>query len=175
MSKPIACVLMMVSLLSPAVGGCLAEDGSQATPPTPTREGPRGDVLAPARDDEGRAPSPPRAQEQATTAEPDDDHTPPRDTGRTASVMVGAGSYAPRTINVMLGDAVEFTWTTGTHTVTSGFRCKADGMFASGTRAYPASYRVTFLRTGIFPFYSDPECATMSGLIMVTAPTSPSN
>lgn len=170
MVKPIACMLMVVSLAT--FNGCSAADGSTSSGPMPTRGGPHEDDLQLAPDAPGHASKGPQPSEHATTDEPSDDQPKPMDSGRAHSVVVGAGMYAPRMINIQLGDSVEFNWQIGTHSVTSGFQCKADGMFASGVRPFPASYRVTFLRTGVFPFYSDPDCETMSGMITVIAPTS---
>jgi plastocyanin len=170
MSKPIACVFVLVSLVS--LQACAADGGTDTvSAKIAQRDGPRGDLLRPAPE-ANHAPTSQPPSAQATTDAPDDVPRTPVDSGRTTSVVVGAGSFSPRMINVHLGDTVEFNWQSGTHSVTSGFRCKADGMFASGMRPYPATYRVTFLRTGIFPFYSEPECETMAGMITVTAVSS---
>lgn len=162
---------MMLLSLAP-LEGCAVDGGPGDARLVATREGPRHGTLQPAPVEMDHPPESAPPSGTATADQPDDASSPPRETGQVYSVSVGPGSFSPAIINIHLGDAVEFTWETGRHSVTSGFLCKADGMFASGLRAYPASYRVTFLRTGVFPFFSDPECEEMAGLITVTA-TSP--
>lgn len=168
MLKPIACSFLALAMLD----GCAVGD---ATPleeaPVPMRDGPRQHAEVTAPGEAIHLPAGPRPSTDSTDDEPSNAPVATM-TGRTHSISVGSGTFSPRVIDIQLGDTVEFIWTSGTNSVTSGFHCKADGMFTSATRVTPATYRVTFLRTGVFPFYSEPECSTMTGLIAVTTPAS---
>ncbi|GAC1356336.1 MAG: hypothetical protein NVS3B10_07200 [Polyangiales bacterium] len=90
-----------------------------------------------------------------------------RGTGVVHTVTVDGAGFAPASLSIAYGDSVEFVWVGGEHSVTSGFGCNADGMFHSGVRPSPTNYRVTFLRAGLFPFFSEPECDAMKGMIIV--------
>jgi plastocyanin len=92
---------------------------------------------------------------------------PPHPTGVIHRVEVSDTAYLPLSLSLSLGDSVDFVFTSGVHSVTSGFECRADGLFQSGPRESGTTYRVTFLRTGIFPFFSDDACDTMTGALLV--------
>ena len=100
----------------------------------------------------------------------DADPPPPRATGVVHTVTLGGGTFAPRVVTIALGDTIDFVWADGTHSVASGFRCKVDGMFQSGLHPAPFSYRLTFLKPGVFPYFSEAECEEMTGMIVVKTP-----
>jgi plastocyanin len=92
---------------------------------------------------------------------------PPRPTGIVHLVQVTDTGFSPLSLSLSLGDSVDFVFTASDHSVTSGFECHADGMFQSGRQGSGTTYRVTFLRTGVFPFFSDDACDTMTGALLV--------
>ena len=97
----------------------------------------------------------------------DDQTHRPTPTGVVHVIQVSNAGFAPLSVTIALGDTVEFDFASDRQSVTSGFACLADGMFDSGTRESGQSYRVTFLRTGPFPFYSVGDCEQNTGAVLV--------
>src|SRR5438552_18959074 len=52
----------------------------------------------------------------------------------TVNVTVGGGNgfqFVPATVNISVGDTVQWTWATSFHSVTSGPPCRADSQYCS--------------------------------------------
>lgn len=104
--------------------------------------------------------------------------TPTPTTLPDASVTVAPGgnlAYSPATVNIHVGDTVEWTWDGSDHTVTSG-NGTPDGLFCSpndmNCASAPASnsgakYRHTFTSTGSFQYYCRIHGTIMSGTVNV--------
>lgn len=96
-----------------------------------------------------------------------------------ASVTVGPGgmlTFSPGTVNIQVGETVEWNWASNNHTVTSGDGTMPDNLFCSPNNTNcataPASntgfkYRHTFNSTGSFDYYCRIHGATMSGVVNV--------
>jgi len=169
-SASIAAIAAVCSLFAVACGPA---DGTDATPgPTtvgPSTPAPIGAPTndAPANEDAGSVASP---QPTAGDLDPDPDQAreKPHATGVVHVVQVGTDGFTPSSLDIPLGDSIDFVWATSrVHTVTSGLECLADGMFASGPRSAPSTYRVTFLRPGPFLYFSEDDCHGMVGSIVV--------
>lgn len=99
--------------------------------------------------------------------------------GATANVTVmdnmfmdGVTNGTTTTINV--GDMV--TWTvaagSGSHTITSGSNCTADGKFDSGNKKAGESFSFTFTTAGTYPYFCTYHCSmNMIGSVVVNAKT----
>ena len=135
--------------------------------PAPTQHVPEIDppAASPPTDRWGTATS----SDDAAHDSPSIDATPtkPHPTGVVHLVQVTDSGFSPPSMTLSLGDTVEFDFLSSSHSVTSGFACHADGMFESGRRDTGENYRVTFLRTGVFPFYSEDDCERMTGALFV--------
>jgi plastocyanin len=76
------------------------------------------------------------------------------ETGAAAvTIKVGSYYYNPKTVTIKVGETVEWVWVSGTHSVTSGSSCTADGKFDSANHATPYTYTRTFTETGTFPYF----------------------
>jgi plastocyanin len=122
---------------------CLASAcGSETTGPTTTSD---SATVA----DEGAATD--------TNSSSDDTGSSPEDSGSTsgATVTVHAGSYyyKPASVTIKVGDTVQWIWDGGTHSVTSGASCTADGKFDSGNHSAPYTYKRTFTEAGTFNYF----------------------
>jgi plastocyanin len=109
----------------------------------------------------------PTANGAAHGSPTDEENRKPQPTGVVHVVQVSDTGFAPRVMTIALGDTVQFDFVSDRQSVTSGFECLADGMFDSGVRERTQSYRVTFLRTGAFPFYSLGDCGELTGALLV--------
>src|SRR5215470_10301302 len=99
----------------------------------------------------------------------------------THMVMVGSEglSFSPPSLTIQIGDTVQWSWSSGGHTVTSGSQCSPDGQFCSPSdsncaSALPsnvgATYSHTFSAAGTFPYFCIPHCGFgMVGTIVVEA------
>ena len=97
----------------------------------------------------------------------------------THMVLVGSEgfSFSPSSLTIQVGDTVQWMWSTGGHTVTSGSQCNPDGQFCSPSdsdcaSALPSSqgatYSHTFSTAGTFPYFCIPHCSFgMVGTIVV--------
>lgn len=95
-----------------------------------------------------------------------------------ATVKVGPNgtiSFSPATVDVHVGDTVEWVWDSGPHTVTSG-KGTPDNLFCSPndtncgtspTSSTGAKYRHTFNAQGSFQYYCRVHGISMSGTINV--------
>ncbi len=78
--------------------------------------------------------------------------------GPTPAVIVVANDYkyVPAKVTVKVGDTVRWTFTKGTHSVTSGTSCtKAAGTLEldSGEQSSPFTYDHTFTTAGTYPYF----------------------
>ncbi|MEO0650621.1 MAG: plastocyanin/azurin family copper-binding protein [Planctomycetota bacterium] len=62
----------------------------------------------------------------------------------TTTVQLFSSSFAPKDINIEVGDTVRWTWVTGAHNVVSGDSGMPDGIFASLLTSAPFTFEVTF-------------------------------
>jgi plastocyanin len=109
-------------------------------------------------------------------------------TSAAATVQVGPNdtlAFVPQTIDIAVGGTVEWTWQSGTHTVTSGTPGSPDGKFCSLPEsvspstanctgiAYastaPHTYAHTFITPGTYPYYCTVHGAAMTGTVVVGA------
>ena len=103
----------------------------------------------------------------------------------THTVLVGSEglSFSPPSLTIKIGDTVQWSWSSGGHTVTSGSQCSADGQFCSPSdsncaNALPsnvgATYSHTFSTAGTFPYFCIPHCSLgMVGTIVVQPAAAP--
>jgi plastocyanin len=101
---------------------------------------------------------------------------------QTVTVTVGPGStlsFSPSTVNITVGDTVQWNWSGFNHTVTSGNCCSADGKFCSPTDLNcpssspsnpPATYSHTFTQVGTFPYFCRIHGGAMTGTVNVAPP-----
>ena len=107
----------------------------------------------------------------------------PSGTGQIVDVAVGQGGlvFVPDTVNISVGDTVQWTWSTSGHSVTSGDPCTSDGQYCSpddmncnlgilsGTGTV---YEHTFDQAGTFNYFCAAHCNFgMTGVVNVSAPT----
>lgn len=101
--------------------------------------------------------------------------TPPQSANRMVDVGPGGGtSFVDRvsggaTTTIARGTTVEWTWVSGSHSVTSGactVVCTPDGQFDSGVGTGMTFSRV-FNQAGTFPYYCRVHGAMMSGTVVV--------
>ena len=109
----------------------------------------------------------------------------PMSMSTTHMVLVGSEglSFSPSSLTIRVGDTVQWSWSSGGHTVTSGSQCSADGQFCSPSdsncaSALPsnqgATYSHTFSTAGTFPYFCIPHCGFgMVGTIVVEAAGAP--
>lgn len=76
-------------------------------------------------------------------------------TGKTHAVRVSNFVYEPAKLTIKVGDTVKWTLAEGTHTVTSGANCTADGKFDSKTKTVRGTYTRTFDASGTFDYFCD--------------------
>jgi plastocyanin len=89
----------------------------------------------------------------------------------THTVTQNGLNFEPSDIVVLPGDTVEWVWTSGTHTVTSGTPCTPDGRFNSPLDAGNPSFSYIIPSgepAGAIPYFCVPHCgAGMIGTITV--------
>jgi len=96
-------------------------------------------------------------------------------TARAALVHVSVNdfNFSPATITVEQGDQVEWDWTAGVHTTTSGTPCTADGLWNAQITSGNPTFTFTFNSTGTFPYFCTFHCAiNMVGSVTVQSPSS---
>jgi len=92
----------------------------------------------------------------------------------THTVMVGTAgtNFDPVNVDVAPGDTIEWVHVSGSHTVTSGTPCTADGRF---NQTLPSGGSVNYVvpmaePDGVIPYFCIPHCASgMTGTITVQA------
>lgn len=72
---------------------------------------------------------------------------------KTYQVEVNDFAFTPKSLTVKVGDTVEWKFTEGTHSVTSGKSCTSDGRFDTGEKDSPGTFRRTFEAPGTFDYY----------------------
>lgn len=89
----------------------------------------------------------------------------------------GKLQFSPSTQAIQVGDTVQWTWASSTHSTTSGScvgtTCTPDGEWDSGVLNLNATFSHTFTTAGTFPYFCTPHggCCAMRGTITVTAAT----
>ena len=93
----------------------------------------------------------------------------------TIQVQVGAGGlkFTPQTVNIQIGDTVQWNWASSDHSSTSGVPGAPDGIWDSGIQIRGTTFSRVFSDAGTFPYYCTPHgsCCGMVGSVVVTAPT----
>ena len=93
----------------------------------------------------------------------------------TFTVMVGNGgfNFTPASVTIQPGDTVQWTWSAGGHSSTSGSPGSPNGIWDSGVRNQGATFSHTFNTVGEFPYFCTPHgaCCGMIGTVIVSAPT----
>jgi len=72
---------------------------------------------------------------------------------KTHAVEVNDFTFTPKKLTIKVGETVEWSFTEGTHSVTSGKSCASDGKFDSGEKDAPSTFRRTFDASGTFDYY----------------------
>lgn len=72
-----------------------------------------------------------------------------------ATIVVNDFKYVPSKATVKVGDTVRWTFTKGTHSITSGSNCTTDASpeLDSGEQDSPFTYEHTFTKAGTYPYY----------------------
>src|SRR5437870_1409374 len=111
----------------------------------------------------------------------------PSPTGAIVPVTVGGGNgfqFVPDTVNISVGDTVQWTWATSGHSVTSGLPCAADSQYCSPDDMNCASgilsnmdtvYQHTFAVPGRYSYFCASHCVIgMTGVVNVSGGCAPS-
>jgi plastocyanin len=111
----------------------------------------------------------------------------PSPTGAIVPVTVGGGNgfqFVPDTVNISVGDTVQWTWATNGHSVTSGTCDAADSQFCSPDNMNCAAgilsdtgtvYQHTFAQAGAYHYFCDAHCTIgMNGVVNVSGGCAPS-
>jgi plastocyanin len=93
----------------------------------------------------------------------------------TFTVTVGDGGFifSPESVTIQPGDTVQWTWSAGGHSSTSGSPGAPSGFWDSGVLNQGATFSHTFNTVGTFPYYCTPhgDCCGMVGTITVSSGT----
>ena len=111
----------------------------------------------------------------------------PSPNGAIVPVEVGGGNgfqFVPDTVNISVGDTVQWTWSTSGHSVTSGLPCAADSQYCSPNDMNCASgvlsnsgtvYTHTFSQSGSYSYFCASHCVIgMTGVVNVSGGCAPS-
>lgn len=80
-------------------------------------------------------------------------------------------TFDPPSVVIATGDIVEWSWSSGSHTVTSGTSCVFDGLFTSPLTSGTPTFSYTFTSAGVFPYFCEPHCQSgMTGSVRVVDP-----
>jgi len=100
--------------------------------------------------------------------------------GATRTVHVGLGGTkfvdavsGNSTSNINTGDTIQWTWSAGFHSTTSGTcssSCSPDGLWDSGEHGTPFSFSHTFSSDGTFTYYCTVHGTAMQGTVIVGPP-----
>ena len=89
----------------------------------------------------------------------------------TVTVTVGNGGFFffPSSVTIQPGDTVQWTWSAGGHSSTSGTPGLPNGLWDSGILNQGATFSHTFPSAGSFPYFCSPHgaCCGMVGSVMV--------
>ena len=90
----------------------------------------------------------------------------------TVTVTVGNGGlfFFPSSVTIQAGDTVQWTWSAGGHSSTSGTPGFPDGLWDSGILSQGATFSHMFPAEGSFPYFCSPHglCCGMVGTVTVT-------
>ncbi len=93
----------------------------------------------------------------------------------TVQVQVGGTSakFIPASVNIQVGDTVQWTWAANHHSTTSGTPGAPNGIWDSGVHNAGFTFSHTFSKAGSFPYFCTPHgaCCGMIGSVTVSAPT----
>jgi glucose/arabinose dehydrogenase len=82
--------------------------------------------------------------------------------------------FNPASVNIQIGDTVEWVWSAGRHSTTSGTPGAPNGIWDSGvTNHVGFTFSHTFSDAGSFPYFCTPHgaCCGMTGNVTVSMPT----
>jgi len=89
----------------------------------------------------------------------------------TVTVTVGNGGFFffPSSVTIQPGDTVQWTWSAGGHSSTSGTPGLPNGLWDSGILNQGATFSHTFPSAGSFPYFCSPHgaCCGMVGSVTV--------
>jgi plastocyanin len=89
----------------------------------------------------------------------------------THNISVGNNFFAPEFLEARAGDTLKWNWVAGSHTVTSGSPCVADGMFNANIASpnnLTFSYVIPNDFSGPLPYFCIPHCGLgMTGNVNV--------
>ncbi len=94
----------------------------------------------------------------------------------TFTVQVGPNNtftFVPATVNIQVGDTVQWVWGSDFHSTTSGSVDNPDGIWDSDLQSAPFTFSHTFSSAGTFPYFciAHGSCCNMTGSVIVTAAT----
>ena len=86
------------------------------------------------------------------------------------TVEVNDFAYDPAKLTIKVGDTVEWRFTGGTHSVTSGTNCTPDGHVDSKVHGSPYTFRHTFTEAGRFDYFCNyrEHCTEMGQVGSIT-------
>jgi len=77
-------------------------------------------------------------------------------------------TFTPQVVTITAGDSVRWLWSGGSHTVTSGTPCTADGAFSYPLNSSNPQVLIPFTTPGTYPYFCIPHCGMgMTGTVMV--------
>ena len=80
-------------------------------------------------------------------------------------------SFVPAGLTIQAGDVVQWNWSSGFHTVTSGLPCTPDGLFDAPLDPGHPQFSRLFDTPGTYPYFCRPHCLMgMTGTIIVVPP-----
>lgn len=83
-------------------------------------------------------------------------------------------SFVPADLTIQAGDIVQWNWSAGFHTVTSGPPCSPDGLFDAPLDPSHPNFSHLFDTPGTYPYFCRPHCLMgMTGTIIVVPPCQP--
>ncbi len=87
---------------------------------------------------------------------------------KTWIVQAAGMTFTPANLTISQGDSVKWVWVNGTHTVTSGPPCTADGMFNAPLDNTHQTFILQFNNPGSVPYFCVFHCSFgMTGTIMI--------
>src|SRR6476661_3385810 len=95
----------------------------------------------------------------------------------TVQVLVGENGrlrFTPASVSIQVGDTVQWVWSAGRHSTTSGTPGAPNGTWDSGvTNHVGFTFSHTFSTAGSFPYFCTPHgaCCGMTGNVAVSMPT----
>jgi plastocyanin len=85
-------------------------------------------------------------------------------------VTASGTSFEPAALTIAVGDTVRWIHVSGSHTVTSGTPCDADGAFNAPLNSLNPTFEHVFTTAGMQPYFCIPHCSLgMTGEVEITA------